>query len=461
MPDIKKPVIAVCMPMARGVHPATMRSLLGADIPRPWHLFDPVGYQVDNARNMITQDACNTEDVTHLLWVDDDMTFSRDAVQRLLAHDLPIVGGLCHNRRHPYMPILVHFTERGFSFQYDYPEGLIEVDATGAAFLLTKKEVYFKIREQFAEGPWTVLHTGEDISFCQRARAAGYKIMVDTTVKIGHMGEIEVNEDFAKRNRQFKANPWFPRQPMPAGSPVASIIIPTYNQRPEWLKAAVASALTQTVPVEVIVVDDGSDVPVVLSDLEANPSPFGGPDAVRLIRIEHAGPWAALNAGIRAMTTNWFCWLSSDDLLYPPKVEQQMAAMEREGAIASFHGYDTMLGGGGIARTVVVPSLWNSMREQQAALRQGCGINGLTVMLHRDVFDEVGLFDESYTISSDWHFWNKVARVTRWLSVNEVLATRRESEENASTKYAADPVKRAIWQAEDARIRQEFAREED
>jgi hypothetical protein len=440
-----KPVLAVCMPMARGIHPATNRCLL-AGIPRPYHLFDPVGFQVDVARNMITSEACQYRDVTHLMWIDDDMTFAPDAVQRLVDRDLPIVGGLCHNRRHPYMPILVKETQRGCSFMYDYPEGLVEVDATGAAFLLVKKEVFFKMYETTGEGWWTPKGVSEDISFCRRARQAGYKVFVDTRVKIGHMGEVEVEETFARHNRQFQVNPWYPKRPMPAGSPVASIVIPTWNTKPEWLRAAVESALEQTVPVEVIVVDDGSDVPV-RRDLAID-APF------KLIRIPHGGCFAALNAGIRAMTTEWFCWLSADDILYPPKVERQLRAMDDKSILprplASFHGYD-ILKDGILSTMVAAPFQWKTIEEQRRVLTKGCAINGLTAMIHKSILGE---FDETYTIASDWAKWCEIAAKTYWLPINDVLATRRESGENASVRYAQDPAKRAIWAAEDAKIRE-------
>ena len=395
---------------------------------------------------MITSSVSSIDAITHLLWIDDDMTFAPDAARRLLAHDLPIVGGLCFGRRMPFPPTLIHITQRGFSFQYEYPEGLVEPDATGAAFLLVKKEVFYKIHEKFKEGPWTPIGVGEDVSFCRRARDVGYKIHVDTTVKIGHIAESVVDEDFAKRNRTFQVNPWYPPRPIPNGPPVASVIIPTWNQKPARLRAAVASALAQTVPVEVIIVDDGSDVPVTLEE-------FKGAPRLSLITLpENRGPWAALNVGIRAMTTDYFTWLSSDDLYYEPKIERQLAAMKENGSFASFHGYDVMLGDWGIAQTVIAPFKWKTFDEQKKILAHGCAINGLTVMLHRSVFDEVGTFDESYKIASDWDFWNRIAGRFMWLPIDAVMATRREYD-NASQQYMQNPEKRALWASEDEKIR--------
>lgn len=84
-----------------------------------------------------------------------------------------------------------------------------------------------------------------------------------------------------------------------------SIVIPTYNDDREHLAEAVASARAQTYPnVEVVVVDDGSDVPVQL-------------DGVRVIRQDNAGPSAARNTGIRATSAEVVICLDADDRLSP------------------------------------------------------------------------------------------------------------------------------------------------
>lgn len=217
-----KPLIALCLPTSDLFHPNTVISILNGNIPRPGIAINARGKNVFQARNELVRDALAFEDpelgkVTHLLWIDDDMVFRGDAVPRLIAHDLPIVGGLCYNRHHPYNPVMLYEPPKGcesvgYLFRYEWPQppGLLEVDATGAAFLLTKREVFEKIAESLkpGEGPFDQIEWGEDVSFCKRARAAGYKVMVDTSIEVGHVGEVVVAEAFATRNRQGKLNPW-------------------------------------------------------------------------------------------------------------------------------------------------------------------------------------------------------------------------------------------------------------
>src|SRR4051794_24776807 len=101
-------MIAVCMPVQKDVRPRTMQDLI---VLRDFS--QAAGVAVDvfiveqeashTARNLLTQAALKTP-ATHLLWIDADMSFPRDALLRLLAHRLPIVAGLYWNRRGALFP---------------------------------------------------------------------------------------------------------------------------------------------------------------------------------------------------------------------------------------------------------------------------------------------------------------------------------------------------------------------
>ena len=69
-------------------------------------------------------------------------------------------------------------------------EGIFEVEACGGAFLGISHRVINSdkmVKEPFSfmrEGD--VTH-GEDVSFCQRAKEAGFKIFCDSSIKVGHI----------------------------------------------------------------------------------------------------------------------------------------------------------------------------------------------------------------------------------------------------------------------------------
>jgi teichuronic acid biosynthesis glycosyltransferase TuaG len=227
---------------------------------------------------------------------------------------------------------------------------------------------------------------------------------------------------------------------------LASVIIPTFDQKPEYLRDAINSALAQTAPVEIIVVDDGSSRPLDCDHPQ-----------VRLITHErNRGVAAALNTGIAAMRTDWFCWLPSDDVFAPRKVELQRQALNNSGLHAAFHQYYTFATTPANPHGQSVAWDWSSHLKQRRQLGVGCAINGLTTMIHRSVFERVGIFDESYRYGQDWEMWCRIVYTYEWHAMDDVLAYRRSDGTNLTARINADPVMRSVRDDEDERIRKRY-----
>lgn len=149
-----------------------------------------------------------------LMFIDDDMIWQPDMIGRLVASreevDADIMGGLCFRRSAPYQPTLFMRegpTSGAYNYLEDWDTDVVEVDATGMAFVIIHKRVF----EMIAGGPmppydvrtqmnppeffrWTGMF-GEDLQFCQDAKAAGARIFVDTRVQIGHVSEVEIRHE--------------------------------------------------------------------------------------------------------------------------------------------------------------------------------------------------------------------------------------------------------------------------
>lgn len=547
-----KPVVAICTPVGDKLDMRYVTSLLALDrsqvAARHLHL---KGFRVDVARNMITKDVINGHpDVTHLLWIDDDMVFQPDALNRLLALDLPFVGGLCFDR-HSLKPVIARLFDKSWGYEpntigwlWDYPKNrVIKVDRTGGAFLLIKREVFERVRdvecsrflcapqgkspEEFeaqlktakaAYGEWWApmpdeCHA-EDLSFCNRAQAAGFEIHVDTGLEIGHVGEAVIGSDYSARQRVMEYHRWQPpldqlidalavsptevaRErgftpslgpcPIKFTHPIASVIIPTFDQEPQFLLAAVKSALAQTVPCEVIVVDDGSRVPVVDSEggrhelrddacyYQPDVDPGSNysldpahrmPPGVRVYaQVDHAGVSlnrgvsAALNLGIRRMTTNWFSWLSSDDMFEPEKTEIQLTALIQTHLECSYTAYDIRADRHrGVKHHLF--RAWTTMEEQQQTLVRSCAINGSTVLVHVNVLRRVGEFDPSLRYGQDWDMWCRIGHKHLWHGIPTKLVVRREFDNLTMQLAKSGPGDEAVQQrnAEDLKIRSTYAK---
>ncbi|GAB1543636.1 glycosyltransferase family 2 protein [Scytonema sp. NUACC21] len=106
--------------------------------------------------------------------------------------------------------------------------------------------------------------------------------------------------------------------------PLVSAIVPTYR-RPELVKRAVISALTQTLTeIEVIVVIDGPDYTTrsVLAEIDDS--------RLRVIELPtNQGSRAARNAGISAASAQWIAFLDDDDEWMPQKLELQLQTARR------------------------------------------------------------------------------------------------------------------------------------
>jgi glycosyltransferase involved in cell wall biosynthesis len=189
-----------------------------------------------------------------------------------------------------------------------------------------------------------------------------------------------------------------------------SVLIPCWNEPPERLRATVSSASAAD---EVIVVDDGSDEHV---------------DGA--VRIEHAGIAAALNAGARAATGDYVCWLSVGDRMYPSKVALQLGWMLEHGHVASFHDYENS---DGVFRTL--PG-WRTRLETD---NQFCGS---TVMVARCVALALP-WDESLTYAVDWDWACRVEfDGPGWAHMPGVLGAAYELPGGHTMTAEGDP---ALW----------------
>lgn len=152
------------------------------------------------SRNALAELAVKQE-FDYMMWFDSDMVFSPDTLHKLLADDKDIVSGIYFKRNPPYSPVFYDRMdgdlESGLRF-YDattYPEGVFEVAGIGFGCVLMKTDVLFDVCGKFGDWFSPIGKCGEDLSFCYRAQACGYKIWLDSRVKCGHDGRLTVTED--------------------------------------------------------------------------------------------------------------------------------------------------------------------------------------------------------------------------------------------------------------------------
>jgi glycosyltransferase involved in cell wall biosynthesis len=194
----------------------------------------------------------------------------------------------------------------------------------------------------------------------------------------------------------------------------ASVVIPVFNGA-NFVARAIESVLGQTLEdFELIVVDDGSTD----STSEVVKS-FSDP-RLRYLRQRNQGPSVARNTGIRASTAEWIGFLDGDDYWLPTKLEAQLerARLQPDAGLVYAAGIYCTPEGATIAD---MPATVEGELLGELLLDNCLAGSTSSAIVRRDVFDRIGLFDETMSCCEDWELWLRVATVTKIARVEERL----------------------------------------
>ena len=190
-----QPTVLIAMPCLDHIKTPTVHSLFAASArlqaPAQLHLHQSA--YVHDARNKSAEMAVEGG-FTHIMFIDSDMQFPANSMQKLLELDKDIVGGLYYRRQVPHMPTLNVIEGDSIviptldKYPMDKPFKIFSV-ATG--FLMVKTSVFKKI-----PAPWFGFgkykgkkEMGEDVFFCRKANDHGFEVWCDPTIPLGHVGE--------------------------------------------------------------------------------------------------------------------------------------------------------------------------------------------------------------------------------------------------------------------------------
>lgn len=182
--------------------------------------------------------------------------------------------------------------------------------------------------------------------------------------------------------------------------PLVSIIIPTRN-REARVPAAIDSVLNQTQQnFELIVVDDGS-TDATQEVLRA----YG--NRIACLRIDPAGPSAARNRGIAAAHADLIAFLDSDDIWMPHKLERQLAHYSSNADVVVSQTREVWIRNGVRVNARAKHRMHSGWIYEHCLPL--CIVSPSSVMIHRTVFDHIGLFDESMPACEDYDLWLRIA----------------------------------------------------
>jgi glycosyltransferase involved in cell wall biosynthesis len=215
-----------------------------------------------------------------------------------------------------------------------------------------------------------------------------------------------------------------------------SVIIPTHN-RAAFLKEAVESVLQQSYSnLEVLVIDDGST-----EDQEKFLGGFVG--AYRLIRQEQKGVSSARNRGIHESSGEYMAFLDSDDLWDKRKIQRQVERMESLPDIFLGHTDEIW-----IRKGVRVNPMKKHQKSGGSIFSKCiplCMISPSSVIVRRELFERVGLFDESLPACEDYDLWLRVGKDHLVDYIDEKLTIKRGGH--------PDQLSRKFWGMDRFRVR--------
>lgn len=382
------------------------------------------GTNVAHQRNQLVRKFLDTG-IEWLLFVDDDMTFEPDALDRLLETadpvERPIVGALCFawivSANQQVTPTIYLLGEKDGETKLvrhtGYPrDAVVPCNATGTGFLLIHRSVFIELAKRWQTpfvwfdymewghqfSSWGTIpgtdveyagpgdHIGEDITFCLRAGSTGgnrsdyagdgktFPVFVDTRVKIGHVKSLIVDEaeyDF--------------RHPMRKGMPPTFVVIPVKGEH-EYTESLLRQLAAQRGYTRIFVYDNGHDT-----------DPYTGfvPDECDIIPAAGLSIHEMWNAGIRKAKQQYAAFniaILNNDLNIGPRFLEGLAEGLRshEALWAVSPNYDGRDFEGDIL----------AVKGIAAGRMNGTGgLAGFAFMVKGELYDHgLPLFDEQYEL---------------------------------------------------------------
>lgn len=166
---------------------------------------------ISMARNMLVEQFLKS-DCTDLLFIDADVIAEPDQILRLMAQsgDKDITAGAYPRRQRDKMFFMdLHYDENG---DLEFDGSMMRINRVGTGFMLIRRHVLETLAakaEKYLgqDGASQVANVfqftlkdgkfvGEDYSFCDAARAEGFKVWIDVEISLPHIGTEEFTNDF-------------------------------------------------------------------------------------------------------------------------------------------------------------------------------------------------------------------------------------------------------------------------
>ncbi|MFM2313840.1 MAG: hypothetical protein RLZZ04_3116 [Cyanobacteriota bacterium] len=211
--------------------------------------------------------------------------------------------------------------------------------------------------------------------------------------------------------------------------PTVSIIVWGYHQGSNYLPATIKSILQQTYEeFEVLLVQDS--YPQILSWFEEQIDP-----RLRFFSANNLSLAEVLNQGISAAQGQYISFMIAGDLWHPQKLEQQILCLTDHPEISLIHSASLLIGHQGQDIGKIVSPIKEGLRPPEILAQNQLSLS--SVMMRRNCFELVGLFNPQLPTIPDWELWIRLSHLSnhgQFMAIAEPLVYCRQIRE-ASPKY--------------------------
>lgn len=214
-----------------------------------------------------------------------------------------------------------------------------------------------------------------------------------------------------------------------------SVVIPTYN-RGYCILRAVESVIKQSVNcLEILVVDDGStdDTADVLENYIRR---YKLQNKINFIRTKNSGVSAARNLGVSESSGDWLAFLDSDDEWLSDKILKQTDYLKKNPTVPLVHGEEIWIRNGVRVNQKKIHKKYGG--KIFARCLPLCLISPSATVIRKDIFEDVGCFDESFPVCEDYDLWLKITSLYEVGFISEpVIVKFGGHADQLSRKYKA------------------------
>ncbi|WP_321777710.1 glycosyltransferase family A protein [Sulfurimonas sp.] len=205
-----------------------------------------------------------------------------------------------------------------------------------------------------------------------------------------------------------------------------TVVVPTYN-RYKVLKRALASIYLQTYqPKEVIVIDDGStdETPQITKDFPN----------IKYIYQKNAGVSSARNLGVKNAKYEWIAFLDSDDEWHEDKLQEHLDFHTNNQNIFMSYTDEKWIRNN---KEVKIPIKYHKHGgEIFKECLSHCIIAPSATLIHKDLLNDIGVFDEDLEVCEDYDLWLRVSIKYEIGLIDKKLITKYGGDEDQlSMKY--------------------------